>query len=235
MDIEYNARVASSVATVRQRMAQACERAHRPSSSVVLLAVTKLHPIESVYAAYDAGIRFFGENRVQEAELKFKEAEDALAGSSLHMLGHLQSNKVKKALALFDCVQSVDTESLIIELARRAEAMGIRIDILFELHTGEESKIGFKDEETLFKAIALASQSNSLNPRGIMTMAPYTQDTALIRNAFKTCAAAFMKARLEFDLQSFDTLSMGMSNDFEIAIEEGSTLVRVGTAIFGER
>ncbi len=235
MSLEYKTSVAPSIAMVKQRMEQACKRAQRQPAAVTLLAVTKFHPVEAVYAAYAAGIRCFGENRVQEAESKFVEASETMQGSALHLLGHLQSNKIKKAVALFDCVQSVDSEPILLDIAKRAETMGKKIDILFELHTGEESKSGFKDEASLLHALAVASKIASLRPRGLMTMAPYTNDSDRVRHSFKTCAAVFLRARSECSLDDFDILSMGMSNDFEIAIEEGSTMIRVGTAIFGER
>ncbi|GAB1455421.1 hypothetical protein MASR2M48_07280 [Spirochaetota bacterium] len=165
----------------------------------------------------------------------FQKPKTELSGASLQLLGHLQSNKIKKAVALFDCIQSVDSEPLLLEIAKRAETMGKKIDILFELHTGEESKSGFKDEASLLHAIAVASTIDSLQPRGLMTMAPYTQDAAIVRHAFKECTAAYEHARSALALPAFDILSMGMSNDFEIAIEEGATMIRVGTTIFGER
>lgn len=235
MSLDYKTSVAPSIAMVKQRIDEACKRAQRQPDSVTLLAVTKFHAVEAVYAAYEAGIRCFGENRVQEAEAKFVEGSETMHGSSLHLLGHLQGNKVKKAVALFDCIQSIDSEAILLDVAKRADAMGKRIDILFELHTGEESKSGFKDEASLLHAITMASKIGSLRPRGLMTMAPYTNDIETVRHSFKACSAAFLRARSELSLDCFDILSMGMSNDFEIAIEEGSTMIRVGTAIFGER
>jgi len=232
---EYVAAIADAIASVRKRIAAACVRAGRPADCVELLAVTKFNPAAAVSAAYTAGIRSFGENRVQEAEAKFASLAGSMPGGRIHLLGHLQSNKAKKAVELFDCVQSIDSVDILEEIARRASAAGRVIDVLFELHTGEESKSGFADEATLFRAMERAMALGSVRPRGLMTMAPYCDDTLVIRSSFRTCAAAFARARAEFGSDAIDTLSMGMTNDLELAIEEGSTMVRVGTAIFGQR
>lgn len=232
---EYAASIAVNIAQVRQRMAAACARSGRQASSVELLVVTKFNPAEAVLAAHAAGVRTFGENRVQEAEAKFTLLEGSIPGSAVHLLGHLQSNKVKKAAALFDCVQSIDSVDILVELARRATDSGTVLDVLFELHTGEESKSGFQDADALFRAMEKAAAFPSLCPRGLMTMAPYTDDMNVVRSSFKACHKAFSQAGNLFAFADFNLLSMGMTNDFEVAIEEGSTMVRIGTAIFGSR
>lgn len=232
---EYAAKIADNIAGVRQRMSAACARSGRGPDAVELLAVTKFNPAEAVLAAHAAGVRTFGENRVQEAEAKFTELVGLIPGASVHLLGHLQSNKAKKAAALFDCVQSIDSEDILVELARRAADAGSVLDALFELHTGEESKSGFPDAAAMFRAMERAAALPSIRPRGVMTMAPYTDDMAVVRASFRVCEAAFSKAGNLFGFPGFDLLSMGMTNDFEIAIEEGSTMVRIGTAIFGSR
>lgn len=232
---EYAANIAANITRVRERMASACARSGRSNDSVDLLVVTKFNPAEAVLAAYAAGVRMFGENRVQEAEAKFASIEGLIPGSEAHLLGHLQSNKAKKAVALFDCVQSIDSEDILVELARRAADAGMTLDVLFELHTGEESKSGFPDADAMFRAMEKAAALPSLRPRGLMTMAPYTDDMTAVRDSFKVCAAAFDKSGELFDFPGFNLLSMGMTNDFEVAIEEGSTIVRIGTAIFGSR
>jgi hypothetical protein len=231
----YDAAIAAAVAAVRERIDAACRRAGRPPDSVELLAVTKFNPAGAVLAAYAAGIRSFGENRVQEAEGKFSSIAGSIPGATVHLLGHLQGNKAKKAAILFDCVQSVDSDTIAVELSRRARDAGKTLDLLFELHTGEESKSGFADAEALYRAIEQAAVLPGIRIRGLMTMAPYTDDAVAIRASFRSCADAFNEARSRFDLPSFNTLSMGMTNDLELAIEEGSTMVRVGTAIFGSR
>lgn len=227
--------IAANLADVRSRVEAAARRAGRDPFTVTLLAVTKTKPLEDLLAAYEAGVRHFGENRVQEAEAKFSSLAGAIPGSTLHLLGHLQGNKAKKAASLFDCVQSIDSDAILSELARRAAELGKTLDVLFELHTGEESKSGYPDADALFRALEAAAALPSLRPRGLMTMAPYTDDVAVVRSSFKTCAAAFAKAGATFGFTAFDLLSMGMTNDFETAIEEGSTMIRVGTAIFGAR
>ncbi len=232
---EYAEVIKESVAAIMKRIAGACERSGRDPASVTLLGVTKFHPSEAVTAAYAAGIRVFGENRVQEAESKFPALRESMPGSSVHLLGHLQSNKARKAVEIFDAVQSVDSEKNLIELSRRAEAAGRVMDVIFELHTGEESKTGYQSAQELLSSIHLARSLPALRPRGLMTMAPYTNDIAAIRASFQLCRTVWLQARDVAGSIVFDTISMGMTNDYELAIEEGSTMVRIGTAIFGER
>lgn len=231
---EYGRAVAEAVGAVRARMASACAACGRDPAGVSLMAVTKFNPAEAVRAAYDAGVRLFGENRVQEAQGKFPSGSAGYPGARLELIGHLQGNKAKPAAELFDAVQSVDSVKLVDELGKRAAAAGRKLDILFELHTGEASKAGFPDAESLFRGVEAAAAWPSLRPRGLMTMAPYTDDVAAIRASFAACARAFSLSPLHGE-PFWDTLSMGMTNDLELAIEAGSTLVRIGTAIFGER
>lgn len=231
----YNAAVAANVLAVREGIARACLRAGRPLEGVKLLAVSKFNPKEALAAGYAAGLRLFGENRVQEAEEKLLALGAGFPGLSVHLLGHLQSNKAKKAVQLFDCIESVDSARLVEELAKRAAAEGKVQDILFELHTGEESKSGFADETELERAMENALGLASLRPRGLMTMAPFTEDEKAIRASFRRCAHAFEALGARYKSQGWNTLSMGMTNDYRLAIEEGSTLLRIGTAIFGER
>jgi len=216
-----------------ERIKTAAARSGRSPESVVLMAVSKFHSLDDIMAAYHAGIRLFGENRVQEADRKFGELE--LEGCSLHLIGHLQRNKAKKAVKLFDCIQSVNSMSLVEELAERSQEAGKVTDILLELHTAEDTKNGFPDADSLFAALERALGFASLRVRGLMTMAPFVQDKAAIRASFVACRKAYEKAKDLFKAENFDTLSMGMTNDFELAIEEGSTLLRIGSAIFGAR
>jgi PLP dependent protein len=232
---EYIEAVRRSVTAIRRRMDEACDRCGRDRNSVTLMGVTKFHPSESVRAAYEAGIRVFGENRVQEAQSKYPALRDALPGSSVHLLGHLQSNKASKAVAVFDAVQSIDSDKILVELSRRAEAAGQVMDVIFELHTGEESKTGFQSARELLSGVRLALGLPAIRLRGLMTMAPYTDDTEAIRASFQLCRSVWLQARDVAGSDEFDIISMGMTNDFELAIEEGSTMVRIGTAIFGER
>lgn len=232
-------RVRGAIEALRERIEEAASRAGRDAREVELLAVTKFHPIQAVRAAWEAGIRAFGESRVQEAEEKFSPFLAEHPEARLEMIGHIQSNKAKKAVTLFSRLQSVDSVELMAELDRRARAAGLRRAVLLELHTGEASKEGFIDADALYRALdfLLSMPDRRLEARGLMTMAPNTGDAVALRASFRALRAALEGARSRFGagLGAFDTLSMGMSGDFEIAVEEGSTLVRIGTGIFGER
>lgn len=236
--------VSDNALRIRERIHEAATKAGRDPGSVSFMAVTKFHPISAVEAAYAAGLRLFGENRVQEAEAKYADIAQRFPGARVELIGSLQSNKARKACALFAAVESVDSPGLLEELEKRARAQGKALDILFELHTGEESKAGFPDRDSLFEACDLlcrlaagrdAAGAGGLSLRGLMTMAPFTKEEAPVRASFRSLKAAFEELRSRYHFPSFDVLSMGMTNDYEIAIEEGSTLVRIGTALFGAR
>jgi pyridoxal phosphate enzyme (YggS family) len=202
------------------------------------MGVSKFHGPDAVEAAWAAGLRLFGENRVQEAAEKFTGFAGRHEGAEVHMIGVLQRNKAKTAAALFDCVQSVDRDSIIQELGKAAAGRAEALDILLELHTGEESKSGFPDVEALLRGAELALSYPQLRIRGLMTMAPFTGDEGAVRDSFRRLVRArdTLESRFLPDSRcSWDCLSMGMSGDFEIAIEEGSTLLRIGTALFGDR
>jgi pyridoxal phosphate enzyme (YggS family) len=199
------------------------------------MGVSKFHSAEEVEEAWNAGIRLFGENRVQEAAGKFPAFIEAHPETELHLIGNLQRNKAKSAVSLFDCIESVDRESLITELGKASGEREKPLRLLLELHTGEESKSGFPTIDELFRGIEHILSFPALKIEGLMTMAPYTNDKNLIRRSFRDLIAVQEKARRNFPDCDFSCLSMGMTNDFEIAIEEGSTLLRIGTAIFGER
>lgn len=224
--------VKSNIEAILARIENACIRAERHPSEIKLMAVTKLNPVAAVEAAYAAGVRFFGENRVQEAESKFPDFVGLHPDSQIHMIGHLQKNKAKKAAALFSCIQSVDSIELLDVLDRHCESAEKNLDVLFELHTGESSKTGFPDINALVSAVRTMKNRNSIRLRGLMTMAPFTNEKEIIRNSFRKLAAAFGQVRQLINTDTFDIISMGMSNDFEIAIEEGSNFLRIGTAIF---
>lgn len=240
--------VNENIERVRERVASAANRAGRSPESITILAVTKFHPIEAAERAYACGIHRFGENRVQEALGKFTaEKRAAMPGCSIDLLGSLQSNKINKAIEFFNGIQSVDSVELLEALCARADRRMAPLSLLFELHTGEDTKSGFSDEDGLLRAVerfmqwrvggGAAASLGEVKIAGLMTMAPYTTGEAEIRAAFRRLSAAAARVRLNFGLSEaeFGTLSMGMSGDFEIAVEEGSTLLRIGTAIFGER
>jgi len=227
--------VGDRIAQVRELVERAAERSGRNPREIRILAVTKFHPFPAVQAAYDSGIRVFGENRVQEAQEKFPAFLAEHADAEVHMIGHLQGNKVKKAVDLFRCVQSADSSALLQELDKRSAAAGRTLDILLELHTGEESKSGFPDRGSALEACTRWPDLGNLRLRGLMTMAPYTSDKNAIRSSFRTLRSLFEEIAAARAFPGFEILSMGMSNDFETAVEEGATLLRLGTVLFGSR
>jgi len=228
--------IAGRIARIEEKIEAACARCGRKRQDIRLMGVTKFHGVESVEAACKAGISLFGESRVQEATEKFSkfwESRRKDGSIELHLIGPLQRNKAKKATAFFDCIQSIDRDSIIDELGVLTAEAENPIKIMLEYHTGEETKIGFPDMGSLLKAAEKVLSFPGLRPVGLMTMAPFTKDTVLIRSSFRSLV--FARDELEKRFSGYwSCLSMGMTNDYEIAIEEGATLIRVGTAIFGE-
>lgn len=223
--------IAENLEKIQKRIRAACERAGRDPASVELMAVSKNHPPEAVRAVAELGVRLFGESRIQEAKLKIPQCPGHLRW---HMIGHLQTNKAKDAVKGFEMIQSVDSLHLATELNRRAEAAARTVRILLEVNVaGESTKFGYRPEALLAELPAL-NGLRRLEIHGLMCMAPYAVNPETIRGVFRrgrelaTQCSDLLGAPLT-------VLSMGMSGDFEVAIEEGSTLVRVGTALFGER
>jgi len=227
--------IAENIKYIQDRIQNACNRANRNIEDIQFMAVSKFQEIGKIEIVYNCGIRLFGESRVQEATEKFTEFKGTHPDIDLHLIGNLQRNKAKTAMALFNCIQSVDRISLIEELGELTKKNDVSIKILLELHTGEESKNGFPDIDSLCKACEKIILYSNLIPSGLMTMAPYTDNKSIIRSSFRTLTQAQNKLKTSFPSFNWSCLSMGMTNDFEIAIEEGSTLVRIGTAIFGDR
>ena len=212
---------------VREKIAQASTRAGRSEKDVRLIAVTKNVDTERIRSAFSCGIEDFGENYIQEARRKI---EGFGEGPSWHMIGHIQTNKVKYIPGLFSYVHSVDRW----EILEGLEKFGRPIKVLFELNlSGEESKHGTQ-EDNLRRMLEKMHILQHMEPVGLMTMAPYVDNAEEVRGIFSTLRNIMEKANREFSL-TMKELSMGMSSDFEVAIEEGATMVRVGTAIFGER
>ena len=208
---------------VQQRIHRACARANRNPGEVRLLAVTKIFPAEIIREAWAIGLREFGENYVQEMENKAAAVAD-LAGARFHLIGHLQSNKTKKASQFFQTIDSVDS----VKLARRLDAEGIPLDITVEVKLShEESKTG-ADAAGLVDIVEAVRTSQNLRLKGLMTVPPWSEDVELSR-------PYFAKLRELAARHAIQELSMGMSHDLEVAIEEGATWVRVGTALFGKR
>lgn len=229
--------IVENVARLRERMETAAQRAGRNPADITLMAVSKTFPPELIREAYGAGIRVFGENRVQEFARKAGVVRD-LTEAEWHLIGHLQSNKAAKAAELFDAVDSVDSARLAEKLNNSAEAVGKTLPVLIEINVGgEEAKSGIAPGSAELEQILLgAPQWKNLAIRGLMTVPPYTEDPEGARAYFRQLRGIREGiAARRLPVVSMDTLSMGMSHDFEVAIEEGSTCVRVGTAIFGER
>ena len=225
MDLERN------LDQVRRRIAAACAKVGRDPSAVELVAVSKGHPPAAVDAMLQAGHGLFGENKVQEARAKIP----AVSGRARwHMIGHLQTNKCRDAVQLFEVIQSVDSLRLARELDRWAERMGCRPGVMIEVNVaGEASKFGYAPTALREELGELASLPR-LELLGLMAMAPWTADPEKVRPVFRNLAE--LKAECDACLGApLQHLSMGMSGDFEVAIEEGATLVRIGTALFGER
>lgn len=220
---------------VLSEIGNAVLRSGRKSGSVRLVAVSKFHPQEAVREAVSAGQTLFGENRVQEAVGKFQPVVNDFPDVSLHLIGSLQRNKVKRILPIVSCIQSLDRLELLLEIEKQAAAIEKKIDVLFEIHTGEQTKSGYADDACLFESIDALDNCPHVVCRGLMTMAPFTDDETEIRRSFKKLRMLQQECGRRYPALDFSELSMGMSSDFKIAIDEGSTMVRIGTAIFGER
>jgi PLP dependent protein len=220
-----------NLSLVRERIEKAAIRSGRSIDEVTLVAVTKTFDRSVVDAAYELGVRVFGENRVQEAKAKF--ADPLPEDAELHMIGNLQSNKAGAAIDLFDCIQSVDRESLIRELGRQAERRGVVQRVLLEVNVAGEAQKAGCDPAHAEPLLRLIAESPHLQAGGVMTMAPLTEDVECVRPVFRSLRE--LRDRLQESLVSLElnVISMGMTNDFEVAIEEGATHVRIGRAIFG--
>jgi pyridoxal phosphate enzyme (YggS family) len=227
--------IAENLAQVRERVAAAVKRAGRSESDVALMAVCKTFPAEAIREAYAAGQRLFGENRVQEFGEKAPNVAD-LAGLEMHLIGHLQSNKAAKAAELFQAVDSLDSLKLAERLNVAAVKLGKKLPVLIEVNVGgEAAKSGVVVNADEIGAILSATTTlANLEFRGLMTVPPYTEDPEGARPYFRKLRELRDEVAKQQGVR-LDVLSMGMSHDFEVAIEEGSTGVRVGTAIFGVR
>jgi pyridoxal phosphate enzyme (YggS family) len=222
---------------ILEKISLACDKSARKSTDVKLMAVSKFHPVEEILQAYDCGLKLYGENRVQEACSKFSEILQIKPDVDLHLIGSLQRNKVKNIVPICSCIQSLDRIELAQEIQKQCEKIGKKINVLFEIHTGEDSKSGYQNIDDVKKTLdyILSLENSFIVPIGFMTMAPFTNNEIEIRNSFVTLRNLRDKIQSEYTNFNFAELSMGMSQDFQLAIEEGSTLVRIGTAIFGER
>jgi len=234
---EADMSIAENVFATRERIAAAAKRAGRRPEEIALMAVSKTHPPERIREAYAAGLRLFGENRVQEFAGKAGALTD-LAEAEWHMIGHLQTNKALKAAELFRAVDSVDSVKLAEKLDSAARSLGKKLSVLVEINVGgETAKSGVApDSRELEELLLAAPRFEALQFLGLMTVPPFTDDPEGARPYFrKLRKLRNVVAARKLPAIEMAVLSMGMSHDFEVAIEEGSTCVRVGTAIFGER
>ena len=225
--------IADNVREVRDRIEDAASRTLRDPGDVRLVAVTKTVEPGLIIEAIEAGVTCIGENRVQEAERKFR---GELPPVEKHLIGHLQTNKVRKALPLFDMIQSVDSVRLAREISIACESMGVDIEVLVEVNTsGEETKFGLEPDETV-AALEEMADLPGIKILGLMTIGAFLPDPEDVRPCFRRLRE--LRSIIEEKVipgVSMEHLSMGMTNDYQVAIEEGATIVRVGRAIFGER
>jgi pyridoxal phosphate enzyme (YggS family) len=223
--------ISDNIRDLRGRIAAACERYDRDTDDISIVAVSKNHSAAALRIAVASGIHNIGESRIQEAESKISEVGRI---ARFHLVGHLQSNKVGKAVQLFDVIQSVDSLRLAEEISRQAASVGHTIECLIEVNcSGEEQKYGIAPGDCL-ELIRQVNRLPQIALAGLMTIGPNTDDEDQIRTAFRYCHDLFTKGR-DIVGRQFDALSMGMSGDFVPAIAEGATMIRIGTQIFGPR
>lgn len=225
--------VAENIARIRERIAHACERVGRNVSDVQLVAVTKNVGSPAILEALEADIEIIGENRVQEALAKYQEIGEQ---ARWHMIGHLQRNKVKRVLEFAEMIQSVDSLRLAKEVQKQAQKAERNVDVLIEVNTsGEDTKYGFSPKKTV-PAVEQIAKLPNLNIKGLMTIGAFLPDPEDVRPCFRGLRELRDEIRAKALANvKMDVLSMGMTDDFEVAVEEGATMVRIGRSIFGER
>jgi pyridoxal phosphate enzyme (YggS family) len=230
--------------SIRHRIQEAAIRSGRDPSGVRIVAVTKTHPTDAIVAAFQAGLRDFGENRVQEAVSKFSQLPMLMKAEQLnqihkHLIGHLQTNKAKVAVKVFDIIHSVDSIKLAEELEKHCRSIGKTVDILIQVNvSGEETKSGVAPQDVFSLVNFIVTNCEHLIVQGYMTIAPLTATPEKARPHFRRLREIRDEMHAHFqDAPRYHgkELSMGMTNDYEVAVEEGSTMVRIGTALFGER
>ena len=223
--------IAENLARLREKIEETCKRSGRKPDEVKLIAVSKYFGVDAIGEAKNCGLTDFGENRAQELTLKFEKLGDSV---TWHFIGTLQKNKVKYAVNTAELIHSVDSRELVDEINLRAEKLGKVQKILLEVKTSEEeTKSGLETENEILSLVKRCSELNNIELLGLMTMAPLTDDTNIIRKSFRDLFN--LKDRINNKGYNLTELSMGMTSDFEIAIEEGATMIRIGSAIFGDR
>ncbi len=223
--------IIKNVQIFKERIVKICDNSGRNPEEITLIAVSKTNPLSAIEEAYSAGIEDFGENKAQEFRDKSKLV---VSNFNWHFVGHLQTNKIKYVIDSAEYIHSVDTIKLASGIDSKASSINKIQKILIEVNTsGESSKFGIHDFENLKNFIEECSSYSNIEVKGLMTMAPFTSDKNVIRKCFSELRE--MKEKLNNQWNNISELSMGMTNDYKIAIEEGSTMLRIGTAIFGER
>ena len=223
--------IAENLAFLRAKIEETCNRSGRNSAEVKLIAVSKYFGVDAIIEAKNCGLTDFGENRAQELTLKYEKLGDSVVW---HMIGTLQKNKVKFAVNAAKLIHSVDSVDLVEEINKRAEKNSKVQKILLEVKTSEEeTKSGLETENEILSLVKRCSELKNIELKGLMTMAPLTEDANIIRKSFRDLRN--LKDQINNKGYNLTELSMGMTSDFEIAIEEGATMIRVGSAIFGDR
>ncbi len=231
--------IAERVAAIQHNITEAAHRAGRQPTDITLVAVTKTHPVAAIQAAYDLGLRDFGENRVEE--MREKQVVLQLLDARWHMIGNIQSRKVKELVEHSHLIHSVDRLSLAQEINKRAVAQGVQVDVLLQVNTsGEASKGGWRGTEAaelslLLEQAASVVELPALRVRGVMTIGRFEENPEKTRPTFAQLRIVQQALYAHFPEHDFGILSMGMTNDYTVAIEEGATHVRIGTALFGAR
>lgn len=229
--------ILNNLKIVEENISKACKRADRKREEVTLIAVSKTKPVDMMEEVLGAGVNDFGENKVQELVLKYEQMNnDAKTDIKWHMIGHLQRNKVKHIVDKVQLIHSVDSLRLAKQIEKEAKNKNVELDILIEINIAKDpNKFGFKEEE-VYDAIEKISILENVNIKGLMTIAPYVDDPEDNREFFRRIKQISVDIDLKnIDNVDMDILSMGMSGDYEVAIEEGATIVRIGTGIFGDR
>lgn len=223
--------IAENLKKIEDKIAESCIKCGRNRSEIRLIAVSKTQPMEVIRGAISTGIKDFGENKAQE----LRDKSELITGDfNWHFIGHLQTNKVKYVIKAAEFIHAVDSIKLAEEINRKSKEINKNQKILLEIKTSDEAtKFGLANEKEIFEVAQFCKNNSNLELVGLMTMAPYTDDENMIRNCFIQLRT--LKEKLNKNGHALSELSMGMTNDYTIAIEEGTTMLRIGTAIFGER